>query len=285
MALTNAGIIDRVQAIIRDTTNIDATTVIEYLNNVQDEVAGEVLLPELATSDSVATSSVTMASIAITAAAPVSIAYTTHGLNDGDRITFNNLATAGTELNGNFYTVSVPGVSEFTLDGTIAGDVTGGTASAGTYSTIYADLPSDYHRNLHHCITKTYGRKVPVIQSWHDWLKLYPELDQSGPIDLVCVRDKRLYYMPVPASSDTLHIYYYRLPTAIADNALEPDIPEAYRESVLIRGATSRIFEQMGLLDRADREEAKFNRGMEMLRESVPIPEGRPPTFMGDDWG
>ena len=281
MALTNNDIIARIQAIVRDTTTYTSSVVLAFVNRSLRKAAGSVLMPELASSDTVQTQVIDIASI--TAATPMVVNTTAvHGLTSGDLVILSGCDAVPT-LNGS-HIITVTDTDTFTLDGSTSTAVDA-AEDYGDALVAYVSLPSDYHRELQHCYSQNqeWSIKVHSPNQWAEFLRVYPELDECGSVESVCVRGKRLYYQPVPSAVETLRIYYYRLPTDSAADTNYPDgIPEQFADNFLIYDASAEILLERGMTEKAGHYAGLAGAEMDKIRQFYG-PDDVPPEYTPDD--
>jgi hypothetical protein len=116
----------------------------------------------------------------------------------------------------------------------------------------YISLPSDYHRNLFY-ICDSNGDKVrfPKGGDYYSFMQFMVEapsklLDRTGNIDIACVKGNRLYYQPIPATSETLSLYYYRKPVNMLADDSEPDgVPDHLQIRLIKHWVCREIFGEL----------------------------------------
>lgn len=86
------------------------------------------------------------------------------------------------------------------------------------YISLPTTLGSAYQRNLFMLISYTQDLEITLHPSsaWKRFVGNDILLDDTGAIERAIVRGKRLYYMPIPSSAETLYAHYYRKPVDMA---------------------------------------------------------------------
>ena len=116
-------------------------------------------------------------------------------------------------------------------------------------------------------VIETEQRYPLTSVSQSDWARTQESIDStSRPVWYTFAR-KTLFLWPVPATTDTLDVYYYEHPDfgtpGSPDDADEPEFDEAYH-TILVDWSLSRLWEQEEDLEKADdyrgRFELKMNR-------------------------
>ncbi len=75
-----------------------------------------------------------------------------------------------------------------------------GTVKTYPYSTSLVSLPSDYQRNVVQVIGSD-GVEIPITQTFKEFSKAYPLLDDTGDVQRVAVKGTDLYYHPVQSTT------------------------------------------------------------------------------------
>jgi len=115
----------------------------------------------------------------------------------------------------------------------------GGTAvlDEDTVWTPWVILPTDYGKGITNVISAAQGTEsdIKIKQSVREIVTLYGNLDNEGQVEYCTVVGPLLMLQPVPVTSDTLTLYYYRKPTtvsAIDETELEM-IPVQLQRSII----------------------------------------------------
>ena len=106
-------------------------------------------------------------------------------------------------------------------------------ATVDTTALAYADLPTDYQRNVF-LINDNTGCKINPpnngdYYSFNLFLRQSADLTlaETGSVYRVCVKGRKLYYQGIPATAENIGVHYYRKPVAMVADADEPDgIPD-----------------------------------------------------------
>lgn len=77
----------------------------------------------------------------------------------------------------------------------------------------YIGMPSDYGRNLFFLVSTTNSIEIEIYDSLVDFLRVYPELDNTDRVVAAAVRGLRLYYQGYPSVAEDLVAHYHRVPT------------------------------------------------------------------------
>lgn len=145
----------------------------------------------------------------------------------------------------------------------------------------YVTMPEDFGRNLIAAISSATNIRLTIIDSFAEFLNMYPTLNMSSSVINVAVRGTRLYYQGIPTSADTITLHYYSTPTELEDDEDVPDcLPTHLQEELLINYAAMKIYDQIedgidGAKVNTDSYTAKFMKAMidlEMSIEDAPLP-------------
>lgn len=162
---------------------------------------------------------------------------------------------------------------------------TSGTLTTST-TLPYVTLPTDYQKDVYQVYCGTEDRLAVISKSWADFVSRYSDdnMLQAGNVYEVCVAGPRLYYQYIPASADTLTIYYYRMPTAMASDGDVPDgVPDTLQEILLTNYAAREIDKIRALPEKAALWDSEYNSGLAMLKNHVG-PEDYTATDIADEW-
>jgi len=115
------------------------------------------------------------------------------------------------------------------------------TATVATSTSVaYKTIGTTYQRNLFHVANddddQIYPPRGGDYYSFNTFLKRaqYKDLSETGEIYMCCLKGSNLYYQGIPSSSESLLVYFYRLPVAMATSAAVPDgIPPSYALDVI----------------------------------------------------
>lgn len=158
--------------------------------------------------------------------------------------------------------------------------LTSDTVTTST-SAAYVDLPDDFGRGLIAAISAATDTQLTIMESFSEFLSMFPTLDLSSSITTVAVRGSILYYQGIPTTADTVTLHYYSTPTDLSDDNDEPDcLPIHLHEELLVNYAAWKIFDLIedGIDGRKINTESysgKFMRAMldlELSIEDTPIP-------------
>lgn len=143
----------------------------------------------------------------------------------------------------------------------------------------YVDLPDDFGRGLLAVSSAATDTIVTIVESFAEFLNLFPTLDLSSSVTSVAIRGTRIYYQGIPTSADMLTLHYYSKPTALSDDDDEPDcLPTHLHEELLVNYAAMKIYDQIedgidGAKVNTTSYTARFNKAMlemEMSIEDMP---------------
>jgi|WetSurMetagenome_2_1015567.scaffolds.fasta_scaffold23851_3 hypothetical protein len=91
-------------------------------------------------------------------------------------------------------------------------------------------LPDDYQRDVVFA-SDSYGRELEIFDSFNDYAKTYPLMNQAGSVNALAIKGNYLYYQPVPAVPETITIHYHRLPVDMVVSSDVPDgLPVQFRD-------------------------------------------------------
>jgi hypothetical protein len=156
----------------------------------------------------------------------------------------------------------------------------------------FIDLPTDagyeYQRSLYFVSSQRQEARITVEESHIKFLRHWPRLDYTGDVIMVSIKGKQLYYQGVPASAETLTLWYHRKPDAIANtSAVVVGVPEHLQYDVLCNHAAWKIFNLIedGLEDSPGNAERCKKRFYEALAEMVEFvgPEDGEPIYVQDE--
>jgi hypothetical protein len=164
--------------------------------------------------------------------------------------------------------------------------LTSDTVATST-SAAYVALPDDFGRSLLAVSSAATDTLVTIVESFAEFLRMYPTLDMSSSVTAVAVRGTRLYYQGIPTTSDTLTLHYYSTPTELEDDDDEPDcLPTHLHEELLVNYAAMKIYDQIedGVVTpktNTDNYTVRFNKAMLDLEMSIEDQQ-IPITFVSD---
>jgi len=113
-----------------------------------------------------------------------------------------------------------------------------------TLTTTYkVTLPADFHRELF-LVSNSSGVEVDIANSKSDFFSTNPLLNTPGNVYEVLDYGGYLYYKNLPASAETLTLYYYRIPVDMSADTDTPDgIPVHLQKGLLANYAIWKIGE------------------------------------------
>lgn len=107
----------------------------------------------------------------------------------------------------------------------------------------YVSMPDDFQRTLQFVASST-GAEIDIEDSFIEFSKTYPLLNQSGSITSVIEIGNNFYYQGIPTTAEDVTIHYYKYPTEMSDDYDEPDgIPKHLQRSLLVNYAAWKIYE------------------------------------------
>lgn len=125
---------------------------------------------------------------------------------------------------------------------------TSNTVTTST-SNAYVSMPANFHRHLFHVYSKTQDAVIGKGRELYEHarlIKAYPGMDQSGNIARLALSGRTLWYQPIPATSDTLTLHFYRKPVDMSANTDEPDgLPAHLHRKLLVNYAAMSIFDEL----------------------------------------
>ena len=166
--------------------------------------------------------------------------------------------------------------------------VASGTVTTSTTAP-YVSLPDNYQRNLFYAADSADRRISPVNGGSYYSFGLFlnysvkKDLSQTGTVQMVCVKGRRLYYQGIPSTETDLPIWYYRKPDVMIFSDDEPEgLPSHIAEDLLKHHVLKEVFG--GLVeDGVDNSgvgvkyhENKFFEAMRALIISLPDEDAEP---------
>lgn len=149
-------------------------------------------------------------------------------------------------------------------------------------STSYADLPTNFMRNLHYCYSNDTNRKIRIYLDLRLLYSEFSQLDLSGQVVGVARKGDKLYYQRIPSAAETLRIHYYKYPTDLATGTSTPDcLPEFLVRPLLVNYVAKEVL-LIASDERSSLYETKYRQALEQLSFYVG-PEPRERQEIGDD--
>jgi hypothetical protein len=181
------------------------------------------------------------------------------------------------ELGGGVRIIDKAGVSRMTPP--LPGLLTSATThTSATYA--YVSMPTDFQRGPQ-SVYDSSGNKIPV-KEWSEFIKGNTLLDKAGAVTKACVTgNSRLYYQGIPVTSETLTMYYWKEPTALAYTAgtatpsVITAIPNHLKEPLFVNGVCARIYNEIedgteGNKTNTIFYESQFQKNLLDLESSIP---------------
>jgi len=146
------------------------------------------------------------------------------------------------------------------------------TALTTTYKVV---MPSDYQRDMVLVIDSD-GREITLFDSFMDFMRTYPGLDESGTsVSGVAIKGGYLYYQPIPTVAEVLTVHYHRLPVDMVATTDVPDgIPVQYYD-LLVYHAIKEFFATIedgldGAMPNSDKWDNKLMQMLMRMEASIP---------------
>jgi len=169
------------------------------------------------------------------------------------------------------------------------------TDTVATTDEAYADLPTDYQRNLFYVVDSSSERILSMDGGGYYSFMLFlnhcykKDLTETGSVTKVCVRGKKLYYQGIPDESEDLTVMYYKLPTELSVTTDEVDgIPDHLQTRLIKHYVCKEIFGE-GLEDGAEAHGTgtkyhteKFYDAMTDLADFIGV-DAEPEYYASDD--
>lgn len=121
--------------------------------------------------------------------------------------------------------------------------------TVGTTSNAYVDLPATYQRNLFYVADENGSRIDPPRGGSYYSFVLFlnnlseKDMSQTGSVDRVCAKGRRLYYQGIPTASEDILIYFYRKPVDMNLEDDEPDgLPDHLSKRLIVHYVCKEIF-------------------------------------------
>jgi hypothetical protein len=127
-----------------------------------------------------------------------------------------------------------------------------------TTANAYADLPSNYQRNLFY-VVDSYGDRILSLDggSYYSFMLFLnhcfkKDLTETGQVTKVCVKGRKLYYQGIPDDPVNLTVSYYKTPDTLVSENDEPEgIPNHLQMRLIKHYVCKEIFGE-GLEDGAE---------------------------------
>ena len=152
-------------------------------------------------------------------------------------------------------------------------------STVATLTTTYrVALPTNYQRDIVFAVDSD-GRELEIFDSFTEFMRTYPALNQSGDISAVAVKGGYLYYQPIPTAAETLTVHYHRVPTDMTTGASVPDgIPVQYH-NLLVFHAAKEYFSTIedgldGAMPNFQKWDSKFMQMLMRMEASIPADAG-----------
>jgi hypothetical protein len=169
------------------------------------------------------------------------------------------------------------------------------SATIATTTNAYADLPSDYQRNLFYVVDSSGDRILPPDGGNYYSFMLFlnrcskKDLSEAGLVTRVCVRGRKLYYQGIPTDSVDLTAMFYKTPTPVVSENDEPDGIPSHLQMRLVKHYVCKEILGEGIEDGDDSKgtgckyhTAKFYEAMTDLIDFIGI-DAEPEYYGGDD--
>lgn len=182
---------------------------------------------------------------------------------------------------------SVPTPYTFTYantgtDETAVADTAGTVTPADDSQRAWVDLPADFMRDLWQCASETTDTTITINHSYRRFVAIDPTLDTAGSVVEVAQRGQgRLYYRAVPASQEVIRIWFRRAPTAMSDDADEPDGLPEQRHKAPAYFAAAEILDPQGLTGMGGRYRQLYQYQVEQAQ--LDFPADGLPSYVHDD--
>ncbi len=153
----------------------------------------------------------------------------------------------------------------------------------------FVALPDDFQRDVIAVFSAAQQREVYLVKSHIRFIRRYPSLSTPGAVEAVSVKGGNLFYQGIPASPDTLHVHYHRMPAPMADDDDTPDgIPEHLQRPLIVHLVAWRVFDQIedgieGQKVNTMSHQRRFYEAMDDLTAFIGD-DGRP-EFITDEYG
>lgn len=165
--------------------------------------------------------------------------------------------------------------------------------STTTYYVDLSDLSTyTFGRDLDFASNGTTGSRITVQRSMQDFMKSYPEMDESGSVYRVFEEGGRLYHQGIPSEAETLTLWFYRVPTTLSIDSpdAEPEgIPSQFHHAILTNYAAWRIFSLIDgdngeLRYTIDKHWTRYEQSLHDLYLTVGDKEKEPVNIADTDW-
>jgi hypothetical protein len=241
---------DEVQRIIDD-TSYDFTDILAYFNKGLNELARKFALPDLEHSEDViiGVATLTATTISFTNAtstiADSGSALLSSGFHVGETITITGAGDATNNQTTTISSIESDG-SAMVVAGTLADEAVGESVTIVNSGPNNIPLPATYHKDLFHAWSASQEDGVNIFSTYRSMLEYFADnMDDSGDVDGFTIFGGRLYFQPIPASIDTITLYFLKKHTALSERTDQPELPEDLAEDLLVNFACVQAFSKI----------------------------------------
>lgn len=87
---------------------------------------------------------------------------------------------------------------------------------------------------------------ISIYATLEELVDLYPEFDTAGDVEAVVLEGSTLWYQYVPATAQSLRVYYTANPTSLSGDGDSPShLPDYLHRKLLVSGAARLVWEQI----------------------------------------
>jgi hypothetical protein len=157
-----------------------------------------------------------------------------------------------------------------------------GLYAVGTVSTLTTTycvvLPTNYQRDVVFA-ADSYGRELQIYDSFLEYSRTYPLMNQSGSVNALAIKGGYLYYQPTPTVAQVITVHYHRSPVDMTVGTSVPDGISAQYHNLLVYHVVKDFFSTIedgidGGMANSQKWEAKFMQMMMRMEASIPNDAG-----------
>lgn len=148
------------------------------------------------------------------------------------------------------------------------------TTAGVAYKTL-TSLTNGFSGILRRVVRATDDAIVTILGSLEELVDTYPEFDTAGDVEAVALEGNTLWYQYVPATAQSLRVYYTANPSSLSSDSDEPSaIPDFLHRKLLVNGTAKLVWEQIETDIEVPKvqtqvNEGQFERGIVLLQEWI----------------
>lgn len=116
----------------------------------------------------------------------------------------------------------------------------------------FVAMPTTFQRSLVFASNSS-GNEIAIANSWIEFAEINPLLNKNGNLSEIIELGGNLYYQKIPTIAEDIILHFYRLPIDMVADDDEPDgIPVNFHDRLIVNYTIYKIFERIGVLEKAD---------------------------------